>query len=729
MSKVTGLRIKYNDGTYSEEIPIKVYVENIDWDENSTLEDILGQLDIADGSVKDQLDLIVSQSKAAVQNGTDLSLVTTGEKYSWNDKGTVTGVTAGTGLSGGTVSRSGTIKANLNSETSLGTIGTTDKLYAIGIDENGKLCVSVPWTDTNTAEGVGAIPATAKGAASGVAELDENGRVPTSQLPSYVDDVMEYASMSYFPEIGEAGKIYVSTATNLTYRWTGSTYVEISPSLALGETEATAYRGDRGKIAYEHATDENKIDTAKTSGLYKVAVTKEGHIAGVTAVAKSDITNLGIPAQDTTYESKTAVQNGTNVSLVTTGQKYNWNNKVDKETGKGLSTNDYTTTEKNKLAGIATGAEVNVQADWNVTDSTSDAYIKNKPIIPEGAVTDPELSSTSNNPVRNSTIYAALQNKADKTGAVSSVDYNSTNKKITKTINGTTSDVVSVATLKTDLGSMPASDVSVWAKAANKPSYTAAEVGAIPTTAKGTASGVAELDATGKVPSSQLPSYVDDVIEYASTSSFPATGETGKIYIDTSSDVTYRWSGSGYVAIGSSLALGETSSTAYRGDRGKTAYDHATDTNKLTTAQTSGLYKMAVTSEGHIASVTAVQKSDITALGIPGEAASYSNLPAAQGGTDVSLVTTGEKYNWNNKTNTKSLTITLVATNWSNNTQSVSASGVTTSNDVIVSPVPAAIEDWQDGGIICTTQAENSLTFTCLETPENNISVNVLIIQ
>ena len=54
-------------------------------------------------------------------------------------------------------------------------------------------------------------------------------------------------------------------------------------------------------------------------------------------------------------------------------------NKVDKQDGKGLSTNDYTSTEKTKLAGIANGANVNVQPDWNVTDTSSDAYIKNKP--------------------------------------------------------------------------------------------------------------------------------------------------------------------------------------------------------------------------------------------------------------------------------------------------------------------------------------------------------------
>ena len=92
-----------------------------------------------------------------------------------------------------------------------------------------------------------------KGQPGGVAELDDTGHVPVSQLPSYVDDVQEYASRSAFPATGEAGKIYVATDTNLTYRWSGSGYVEISPSLALGETSATAYRGDRGKVAYDHS--------------------------------------------------------------------------------------------------------------------------------------------------------------------------------------------------------------------------------------------------------------------------------------------------------------------------------------------------------------------------------------------------------------------------------------------------------------------------------------------
>ena len=85
------------------------------------------------------------------------------------------------------------------------------------------------------------------GVANGVATLNESGLVPSSQLPSYVDDVLEYNTLSSFPPVGEDGKIYVTKDTNLTYRWSGSTYIEISQSLALGETSSTAFPGDRGK--------------------------------------------------------------------------------------------------------------------------------------------------------------------------------------------------------------------------------------------------------------------------------------------------------------------------------------------------------------------------------------------------------------------------------------------------------------------------------------------------
>lgn len=106
---------------------------------------------------------------------------------------------------------------------------------------------------TLSASDVKAIPISQKGVANGVAELDENGIIKTSQLPSFVDEIIEADSKSDFPTTGESSKIYIALDTNLTYRWAGTQYVEISPSIALGETSSTAYRGDRGKIAYDHS--------------------------------------------------------------------------------------------------------------------------------------------------------------------------------------------------------------------------------------------------------------------------------------------------------------------------------------------------------------------------------------------------------------------------------------------------------------------------------------------
>lgn len=141
----------------------------------------------------------------------------------------------------------------------------------------------------------GKLDASQKGAAGGLAELDASGKVPSSQLPSYVDDVVEYSSRSEFPAEGESGKIYIDTEANISYRWSGTVYVEISQSLGLGETSSTAYRGDRGKAAYDHAAAKgNEFST----GLYKIATNGEGHVTEATPVAKSDITSLGIPSNE-----------------------------------------------------------------------------------------------------------------------------------------------------------------------------------------------------------------------------------------------------------------------------------------------------------------------------------------------------------------------------------------------------------------------------------------------
>jgi hypothetical protein len=170
-----------------------------------------------------------------------------------------------------------------------------------------------------------------------------------------------------------------------------------------------------------------------------------------------------------------------------------------------------------------------------------------------------------------------------------------------------------------------ASDVSAWAKASTKPTYTASEVGAIPTTQKGAASGVATLDANGHVPTSQLPSFVDDVLEGSAQSvtqsaagTYTATGfilkgetkactpEDGKIYIDSVGDsatnIEFRWTGTQFASIGTNLVLGETSNTAYRGDRGKTAYDHSQSAHAPANAEANVIN--AITVGGTAATIT-----------------------------------------------------------------------------------------------------------------------------
>ena len=121
------------------------------------------------------------------------------------------------------------------------------------------------WNGKQDALGYTPIPATQKGAVNGVAELDAGGKVLSAQLPSYVDDVLEYATFSVFPVTGESGKIYIDIATGLAYRWGGTAYAEISPSIALGETSSTAYRGDHGKTAYDHSQLSHAPSTAQAN--------------------------------------------------------------------------------------------------------------------------------------------------------------------------------------------------------------------------------------------------------------------------------------------------------------------------------------------------------------------------------------------------------------------------------------------------------------------------------
>jgi hypothetical protein len=142
-----------------------------------------------------------------------------------------------------------------------------------------------------------------KGAANGVAELDATGKVPASQLPSYVDDVLEYDNQAGFPTTGETGKIYIAKDTNKTYRWSGSGYVEISASLALGTTSSTAFRGDYGQTAYTHSQASHApSDAQKNSDITKAEI--ENKLTGIITTHSHTVTKGDVGLGNVTNESK-----------------------------------------------------------------------------------------------------------------------------------------------------------------------------------------------------------------------------------------------------------------------------------------------------------------------------------------------------------------------------------------------------------------------------------------
>lgn len=165
------------------------------------------------------------------------------------------------------------------------------------------------------------ILSTEKGVARGVAELDENGVVPSSQLPSYVDDVIEgyfynnkfYKEVSHTTEItGETGKIYTDIEHNLTYRWSSTKFTEISPSLALGETSSTAYAGNKGKKNAEDiallkermtSAENNKANIEYVNDELAKKVDKETYNTEMST--KSDLIDGIIPDTQLPYYNKT----------------------------------------------------------------------------------------------------------------------------------------------------------------------------------------------------------------------------------------------------------------------------------------------------------------------------------------------------------------------------------------------------------------------------------------
>lgn len=323
-----------NDLTYAASGHTHAAYEN----QNAFSHVMVGDTDIAADSTTDSFKLVAGTNVTLTPNTTDDSVTINAAGYS---------------LPLATSTDRGGVK-----------VGYTQngKNYAVQLD-NEKMFVNVPWTDTTysdaTASVSGLMPSADKTKLDKLT-MDNNGIIAAANLPSYVDDVLEgyYGNGVFYktfntsngtgsdPYTGEDGKIYVDLDTNKTYRWSGSAYVEISASLALGETASTAYPGDKGADAYKHAvTNKGK---AYTSGLYKITTNDEGHVTAATAVAKTDITGLGIPGQDTTYSVATASSGGS-----------------------GGTDGLMSAADKEKLNALSTAAEANQNAFSNVKVGTT----------------------------------------------------------------------------------------------------------------------------------------------------------------------------------------------------------------------------------------------------------------------------------------------------------------------------------------------------------------------
>ena len=295
-------------------------------------------------------------------SGSGTSSVTTdasGNILIGSSGGAVTSITAGTGLSGGTITNNGTISANLNSTTSLGTLGTTSKLYAIGVDSNGKLSVNIPWTDTtytfaegsvdgafsvnNTSvsiHGLGDrafdsttyIPTSSRAAANGVAPLNASSKIDATYLPSYVDDVLEYSAQSSFPTTGTSGIIYVDTSDGKIYRWSGSQYINISADTNTTYTFASGSTSGTFTVTASNNPSNPQTITVGDTWIANDA-THSGYVAatgGSTNAGKVwKVGNTGTPGwfndTDTHYEAKLITADSASSTTQTTSTLSNGN--------------------------------------------------------------------------------------------------------------------------------------------------------------------------------------------------------------------------------------------------------------------------------------------------------------------------------------------------------------------------------------------------------------------
>lgn len=384
-----------------------------------------------------------------------------------------------------------------------------------------------------------------KGQPSGLAELDSTGKVPAAQLPSYVDDVLEYSTKAQFPQTGETGKIYVSKDTNLTYRWTGTQYLEISQSLALGETPSTAYSGDKGKVNRDAL---NSMPTKLTS--YLTPTTSTGELVKINyKYAAKDGLNYG-PLQDDNIDIPSATT--TNAGAMSAIDK----GRLDDLYNEFGSIQNHV----DKLDSLPNNLVTGVDATSRNATSVTINYKQS------------DLSAASNsyaNPITKSqTIPAATQSAAGVMTATDkqNLDVNIPNR-ITNLDNRVTTEVDRLEELIESSSSEITNDLNV------------------------------EIQAR-KDGDNQLQTNINNL---QSTMNTELAKKVGKVTV----------AGSGNAVTTASIS-GDTLTLT----KGAT-YNNYVHPAGSAPSKASGFYKFSTDSTSHVASVTAVTKADITALGIP----------------------------------------------------------------------------------------------------------------
>ena len=336
--------------------------------------------------------------------------------------------------------------------------------------------------------------------------------------------------------------------TNIIHRWDGNNMTVISERLFIGEEEGTAYEGSKGKQVRDDLDALNA-----TIDKYPAKL--------VSGILDPNYSDSSVDLRYSFYD-RISDTNSTGTKTVNCASQSNagFMAASDKVKLDVTLPNDIKAEEDARKAADST-------LQGNIDSSNSD--LNSKITAETERATQAENTITTNYKAADTTLQSNINNEATtRSEADATLD-----SKISKEVSDRTQAVSTLqGSLDTEIARATKAEQDITSAYEAADTALQNNINAI-NNSKGVANGIATLDQNGLVPSSQLPSYVDDVIEVSTFSALPDTGESGKIYITQDTNLTYRWSGTAYVEISQSLALGETSSTAYAGDKGKATTD------------------------------------------------------------------------------------------------------------------------------------------------------------